>query len=135
VPFKIETIKTNRDDELNGVWADDLPDGLRLKVARMGNDRYNQAVSKRAQSHLNAVGEIDMDDESQVAELAEVYADTILMDWEGLEENGETVPCTRENRVRLMLEYPDFFRIVRRVSMQADLFRRAAQKEDQGNSN
>lgn len=129
--FEISKIKTDADGELNGVWTDDLGDGLKLKVARWSNSRFQAAVHEAAKKKMNGFGEINIDEAEARPALIKLMARHILKDFEGLTENGEPIQNSELEKTRLMLDYNDFFELVRQQSMNVELFR-VKQTEEAG---
>jgi len=133
--FDIATLETDLDAEAYGVWTPDLGKGLKLKVARLGNTAFTREMTSYTKSQMGPTGGVlDLDEDVAYKVLVEIYSRTILMDWEGLEENGIPQEYSQENAVRLMLKYPDLFKLAKLHSSRAELFRVKRIEEDAGNS-
>jgi len=132
--FEIGTIKTDAELEVNGAWTTDLGHGLKLFLGRIGNRSYQRLVREYAASQRSALGPVEINEDEATAELLRIYAETILLGWEGLEEGGETLEYSKDTAIRLLEEYPDFFRLVRAEASKIEWFRAKQIEEDAGNS-
>lgn len=126
--FDIAKLATDQGRENEGTWID-VGDDCRLCIARVGNRRYTDEVSKIARKNNVAT----LDNDTARKKMIDVYARTILLGWEGLQENGEDVPYTQENARRMLTEYPDFFRMIEAEASNAEHFRRSNVEETAGN--
>jgi hypothetical protein len=98
---------TNKELEENGAWID-MGDGTQLKIARAGNKKamdYSRQVSKPFQTQIR-FGKFTEEGFTKLA--IEVAAQCILLDWKNLQEDGEDVPYSKENAIRMLTDYPDF---------------------------
>lgn len=107
----------------DGVWVDLQDDGsVAIKVAKIGTLDYLNTVNKfsrkyQAQARLNRMTA------EQIVELnARVLSDCILLDWKGIEEDGNPIPYTRENAYRILKEYDDLRSMVEAHANDSDLF-------------
>ena len=119
--MELKDFKTDRDKEKDGVW-EDLGDGCSVLVARYGNQamvnayrRYPRVLRQRLES-----GQVDDDKSSTI--MAKVMADTILLDWKGLKEDGKEVPYSKEECVRVLTDYPDVRLMIFEISNEAQLY-------------
>jgi len=56
--------------------------------------------------------------------LIEVAARSLLIDWENLiDDDGKPVPCTLENKISVLTDYPDLFSSVIETASDTSLFR------------
>jgi len=98
---------TNPALELNGAWVD-IGDGSSVLVARNGN-KNSRALSKQLVApHKVALRNDKLPDDVLEKITIQVMAQTILLDWKGIDEAGQPVPYTVENARRLLTDYPDF---------------------------
>lgn len=133
----INLIRTDGEKELKGVWVD-FAEGIRLKIARSGNDAYNKLLRELSEPHIDLIRAESLKPENEQSEeykklnaaiMVEVRATTILLDWEAIEdENDETV----EYSLGQAMEYfrdpslKDFYVFVRIQSQNIDNFRKEA---------
>jgi len=107
----------------NGVWVD-VPDGGRLKLGMIGSHAYNQALDKHIKRYRNlirATGNLTV--EQNTAVTIQVYADSVLLDWDGYEdEHGQPLKCTRDNKVKMLTKYPNFRTLIESYAGDRDIF-------------
>ena len=101
--------------EEEGVWVD-IGDGGRLKVARRGNRRYRDKLraltrGRERQLQLNTLPEDIAEDM-----LCQALACGILLDWDGIEEDGRKLAYAQETAVELLRRYADFRVLVETLS-------------------
>jgi hypothetical protein len=119
---------SDRDAEVDGVWFVVGGPNERLKVARFDNHVYAKALRDLTREKEVALDLGAIPDEEQNSILAEAYARGLLKDWEGMEYNGKPIKYTYENAKMVMEEYPDFRRLVSKLSDKVDAFRTAKEK-------
>ena len=61
-------------------------------------------------------------------------AETVLLGWDGLEEDGKAVPYSIVEAERVMIDYPDFRDIVMDIASDLDMYRAAQDEETAKNS-
>lgn len=126
--------------ENEGIW-ETLPNGSKVKVARVGNDafikEYN-ALPPETQAQI----EDDSDDISEDV-AREVFADllskTILVDWDEVYIDDEKVPYDQDLAKELLRDIKDFRNDVWRIANNRNKFRqkereRSVKKQKQGSS-
>jgi hypothetical protein len=84
-----------------------------VTVARAGgtNVAYDRAVQKHMRPHRSKTGYLDND--VYVDVLKQAYADAVVLDWRGIEFDGEPLPYSRENALKLMRELPDLWDVIK----------------------
>ena len=109
----------------------DFGGGATVTIHRAGgmNAKFMRAAAKR-RARLNAARN-DLDASLRV--LAEVYAEAVVIDWQGIELNGEPLPYSKENVIRAFVEAPEFFNVIRAEAEEASNFRDAQREDDAGN--
>ena len=113
---------TNKKDEQEGKW-EDFGEGLSVKIARMGNPNYSKKFREIAKPYQKSIRRGTLGEQKSEELLIQAMADTILLDWKGLEENGKPVKFTREEAIRVMTEYPDFRDAVSEVAGAIETFK------------
>lgn len=90
-------------------WMDyrDANVEFRVKLKRVRT--LDSSKARQAYIRLDRTGET-VDDPKFLKWLA----DTVIVDWEGLQQGGQPWPCTPENKLELMDLLPGFFRFVSR---------------------
>ena len=119
--MELKDFKTDKDKEKDGVW-EDLGDGCSVLVARYGNQaminayrKYPRVLRQRLES-----GQVDDDKSSNI--LSKVMADTILLNWKGLKEDGKEVIYSKEECIRILADYPDVRNMIFEISNEAQLY-------------
>lgn len=126
---------TDKKKEVEGVWYD-MGDGCRLRVARKGNRRYTEKYQQldRERSIVRRAQLETLGDEEGEKVLAELIAHAILVDWEGVKDNGKEIPYSTEAAYEQLVKYPDFRVLVTELSEQQAMYRAEQQKADVKNS-
>jgi len=119
-----KTFKTDRTAEIEGVWLevavnDHNSKPIRIKISRMSssNKRYTKELNKVTKPHQSAIQNDALDNDLARKMLQEVFADTVLLDWENLpkselngnDEDTELLEFNRENALALFKELPDLY--------------------------
>jgi len=92
------------DEATSGKWFD-LGDGARIRVAKAGNERHEHVLKRLRKPYRNmrTVPDGVVDEITRRA-----AAEALLLDWEGIEENGEPQACTLEKKLEYFERFPDF---------------------------
>ncbi|HLL28582.1 MAG TPA: hypothetical protein VKT73_13140 [Xanthobacteraceae bacterium] len=101
--MRITDIKIDSNAIEHGDWVDApfIP-GLRLKVRGIGNSDYKALAVKQA-----ALSGFQKTDEIEEANLSEQLIETILVDWDGLEDDdGKPIPYSKDKAREYILD-PD----------------------------
>lgn len=107
--MKITSIKTDIAKAAAGIWVGDIPDfeGVRLKVRPSNNPDYRQLYSQLVETtprHLKRAGVVK-DYDTKVSISARCLADTVLLDWEGFEDDKDKpVPYSPELAKQWLLD-------------------------------
>lgn len=107
--MKIGSLKTDLAKAEAGIWIGDIPDmgDLRLKVRPTGNPDYRRVYAKLVETtprHAKRGGVI-VDHKIKADLSARTLADTVLLDWEGLEDDdGKPLPYSPELAKTLLLD-------------------------------
>lgn len=119
-----KTFKTDRNAEIEGVWVevginDHNGRPIRIRIARMSaaNKRYTKELNRVTKPHQSAIQNDAMDNELARKMLQEVFADTILLEWDNLpkseltgnDEDTDDLEFTRDNILALFKELPDMY--------------------------
>jgi len=121
---------TDKDLEENGVWVD-IGDGAKIKVARISNSRAAKAMQKLQES--NKVAEKFNSSAINDEAVIKIISETVLLDWEGMTEDGENVQYSNENAFKMLSKYNDFFTVVTELSGKMETFRKQDIEEDKEN--
>lgn len=113
---------TDPDLETNGVWVD-IGDGSKILVARLNNPEYAAMLTARTKPYMRQMGAGTMDPKQSADILMDVYAATILLDWEGVTEDGEDVPYSRATAKQYLTDFKDFRKLVNEIAGGMETYR------------
>lgn len=109
---------------------------IALRIARAGgsNKRYERRLEKAFKPYRRQIQAGTADEKVLRRALIEVFAETVVLGWENVhDENGEPLPFTKDNCVKLFNDLPDFFDDVRDAASSYDLFRQDEMEVDAKN--
>lgn len=118
--IKLSSIKADPVRETEGDWQDipDLP-GLRLKVRSLEFTQYRVARDLLTQKLIRKYGRKPIPPDVQTKEFGRLYADHILLDWEGIADDvGASIPYSRD-AAHEYLSDPDFRKLTAAVEWAA----------------
>lgn len=137
-PYAI--FKTDEKLETEGVILD--YGSFRIKIARAGgaNKAFGKQFTERFKPYKRQMDIGSMDDKVATSIMAELYADTIILDMDVLDEtnskpsepvyvqgvldpDGKVLPYEKSNVVAMLIELPELFRDVQEQSNLVSLFR------------
>lgn len=123
---------TDETREIEGTWFN-LSKTARVKVARAGNPKYIKALRKKLDENRLDLDSKD-DESNELAEklISDVMAETILLDWEGLEFRGKPMTYSSFN-ARLLLQIKDFRKKIGALSESFEAFK-VKEEAEQGNA-
>lgn len=101
--------KTDASKETDGVWYPLTPE-VSFKLRRMGGKNSQKLKQYAATAYKPYAKQIEADALSQEKsfELAcAMLVDLILVDWKGVESDGQPLEFTRENALKLLSGLPD----------------------------
>lgn len=120
--------------EADGVWT---PIGtMQFKLARAGgdNDAFVKVASKRFKPFQAAIAADAMPKQLATDLVVEVFVETILKDWKDVHDrDGELLPFTTENAVRLLTELPNLFMALQHEAQKVSNFRKVNLEAAAGN--
>lgn len=119
--------------------------GNRIKMARagIGNPAFQASMTKRTQPYRRQIANNTMDGNKEAEILRNVYADSVIHDWEvqvdgewkrGIEaEDGSVIPFTKENVVATLEKLPELFLELQQLASNASHYRVEQLEDDSGN--
>lgn len=122
--------ETDREIEKTGIVLDygfnSKKQPIQIRIARAGgaNERYSKLLELRTKPYRRQIQNETL--ENAVAEkiTKEVYAQTVVLGWTGVEDrDGNEMPFTQENCVKIFTDLPDLWSDVQSQSTRASLFR------------
>jgi len=124
---------TDEKSELEGIW-EDAGGGAKVLVARVGNKRYTERFKRLGKGLQRQLDRGSLPEDKQAAILISIIADTILLDWSGLADEGETVEYSKENAKAKLKKYPEFRQFIWDIANDVENYRLEDREEDLGNS-
>lgn len=93
----ISSLKQDIDLAESGTWVE--YEDAKFKIRSTDSKFYRKIITNLALKNGNSRRR--KDPEAILEVTVEGLADGILIDWEGIEENGQPLPCTRENKLKV----------------------------------
>ncbi len=132
-------MKTNLDkmfkndvtQETEGIWFD-ISDEVGFKVKRFGGENANAseaAMTKHFKPYARAIQFETMDPKKESELMTKVFVEACMVDWKGVEIDGEIVKYTPEKAIQLFLARPELRKTLVDYASQSKNYR-----EDLGNS-
>ena len=124
---------TDKNLEENGVWIT-IDDTSAVHIARFKNKKFltkARAYMRKHRAYVELNG--DLPDEVN----RKLVAETILLDWKGIKDEGKDVKYSQEAACKIFEKYPDFLESIVDISKDREAFRVeeiAADKETLGKS-
>lgn len=122
--------KTDESLETSGivliVGESDAGKKIGIKIARAGgaNKAFQRVLAAKTRPYRRQIEQNTMSNSVMEALICEVYADTVVLDWENVEdEQDNPMDCTRENIIKLFTDLPDLFADVRAGAADSSAFR------------
>jgi hypothetical protein len=117
--------------EKQGIWLDF--GGPRFRVLRSGptNKKFLQVLSEKQRPVAAQIRAGVLSEDHSRRILAEVYADSIITDWEDVKDaDGVILDFSRENVIKVLCDLPDLFTIIQDFSSNIANFRHVAIEEE-----
>lgn len=116
---------TSKSAEREGITVD-YGDGIKVRVARAGgsNREYIARLEQISRKHRRQI-QLDILPEDVAGKITrELYADTIILGWEGVtDREGKPLPFNRENVIKILEDLPDLFKDIQEHAGNLSLFR------------
>lgn len=101
--------KADTQHELEGIWLE-IADGVRFKVKRFGGKNSEQ-VKKMMAKHYKPFARLFekglLPEEKQREIYTTIFVKSSMLDWEGIEIEGELQPYSEEKAIELLKSLPD----------------------------
>ena len=132
----LRAFATNPDLEKNGYWEYfDIEESTGVKIARIGNEAYNQEFSRLPRRLRQMMDEGILPEAESLPIICGILSRTILKDWKGLKDNGVDLGSyDPEKGARMMVAYKDFRDLIWQASNMASNYRDEEVEEVAGNS-
>lgn len=122
----------DKNKEVDGVW-ENITEDIRIKIARIGNPRYQKAIQKYMRPHRRTIRRGTVDDSIIEQCVIKAMADTVLLGWEGVEEDGKALVYSRDEAERLLTDYREFREQVSEIASELEAFRAEEDEEAEKN--
>lgn len=134
----LSKFRTDESKEEAGVWVD-FGDGIRVRVRRLKSRKSIEFRKELDKPHADVIRRGSMDDKTAEDLLIRQIAGGVIADWEGVEDedadgNAIAVPYTFDNAYSILKKASDFRDEILSVSVGADNYRNAVDKDAVGNS-
>jgi hypothetical protein len=123
--------KGDKQTESDGVWFE-VSEGVKFRVKRMGGNNQAEvakATTKYYTPYAKLIEKNLMPLEKVAKITAKIFVDSCLIDWEGVEIDGQEAPFSKETAVAFFTELPDLLTVLMDYAGSVESFR-----EDLGNS-
>lgn len=128
----LKNYKTDAKKENEGVWQN-LGDGVKVLVARWNNKNFNRVMEGLMKPHQYALRNNNLPDDVAAEILSKVMARTVLLGWEGLEEDGVPVVYSQKEALRVLTDYKDFKAHVQSVAQSMEVYKSQEDEETEKN--
>lgn len=128
--------KTDEAREKTGITLD-LGEVGKFKLARAGgsNVQFQKRLMALSKPYRRAIQTGNIDPKVADALLAEAFADTVLLGWDGVTgEDGAKLDFNKANALKLLTDLPDLFKDIREAAEDATLFNLELTEGDAKNS-
>ncbi|MBW1672128.1 MAG: hypothetical protein JRJ45_00530 [Deltaproteobacteria bacterium] len=106
----------------------DLSESISIRILRAGggNKKFGRSYTRITAPFQRRMQAKQMDDATSDRLHYEIYAESVVIGWKGIRFEGsdEDAPLTKENVVKLFVEMPDVFDIIRDAAMNMASFRK-----------
>ena len=107
MPINLNKFKFDHTKTEQGVWVDFEGD-TRFKIASLHSRRFELKLSDLMKPYRSPALRHKLDDQDFMLNLRTIaMAESVLIDWEGIEYNGEPLPFTIENAKSLLTQAPE----------------------------
>ena len=131
--MEITTAFADPDLELDGVWLD-YRDGSRVKVARLGNPRFQKLYDAKMKPFRRLQRQNRLDGETENRVLCECLAGAILRDWRGFTKFDEELAYSTKAALDLLLASIDFRNEITDLASAEESFHQGHEQDSEGNS-
>jgi len=99
---------------------------FKIRIARAGgaNTDFNRSLRARIKPYKKQIEHNLMDNDLAQQILAEVYADSVILNWSGVtDEEGNELEFTRENVIKVLTDLPELFNDIQAQAQELSNFR------------
>lgn len=128
----LKDLRNSPELEAEGVWQPAGGD-TEILVARWGNPRSTRLFQSLTRPYRRQIDNGTMDPKKQTEILCKVVAQTILLDWKNLREDGVELEYSTDEAFRVLQEYDELLQLVRDYAEDAEAYRERELEESEGN--
>ena len=138
-----DIFETDEDLENAGIWLDYGDFRVKIASAGQGNKKYVKYAEKALKPIRRAMQAGAVSNERSMAIMSDIYAKTIVLDWQVKSDNGwkpgiegrdgEVLPFNKEEVAKVFEALPNLFIDVQEQANAISNFRKAEIEEDSGN--
>ena len=125
--------KTDESLETKGVWfVIDAENGVEILLKRYGGSNAKSiqaALAKYMKPYAHQIQNGTLDQKKSLEIGVKIFVDSCVIDWKGIEIDGQEVPFTIEAANKLFLSLPELFRTLEKYCSDVENY-----KEELGNS-
>jgi len=119
---------TDEKKEVEGVW-ETLGEGCKVLVARTGNPKYEKVYNRITKPYRQQIKRDSLSEEKARDITIQLIAESVLLDWQGIEEDGKPVKYSKKEAIRLLTKYKDFRNAVSELAGSIALFKSQEDEE------
>lgn len=104
-----KSFKADSTMEKEGIWFE-ISEDVRFRISRFGGSNstaVKKAMAKYYKPYAKAIEKDLLSEEKQKKILAKSFVDACVVDWEGVEIDGEPTPFSKEKAVEFFCALPD----------------------------
>lgn len=109
---------------------------IRIRVARAGgsNTRFDKLLEQRLKPYRRQIQTDTMDRALLEDIMMNVFAETVILGWENVDDkDGNVIPFSKENCIKLFKDLPDLYRDIQEQSTKVALYRAEIKDIESGN--
>lgn len=132
----LSTIRRDFAKEQDGVWLVFSPAGLRLKLARWGNPRFQARLDELMAPHKTLQLVENLPEELVLDLCKQAASETVLVDWDdNHDDEGQPIPYSAAKALEYFHdpELSDLWLFVFKESQRASVYRKEAKAKALGN--
>lgn len=130
-----DVFETDAGKETDGIVLDYGEMGS-IMISRAGgaNKKFAKSLEFRSRPYKRQIDKGTMDNDTAVKLMAEVFADTIVIGWVGINDReGNPIEFNKENCVKLFIDLPELFADVQDASTSIANFQQEQNEDDSKN--
>ncbi|MCQ8781722.1 hypothetical protein [Mangrovibrevibacter kandeliae] len=131
-----EQFSTDQDAESGRGISLRYGEGINITIHRAGgaNRKFLRRYEAKTKPYTRQIQNGTMDEEVSRQLMAELYAETVIVGWEGVtDREGNPLQFNVENATKLLLDLPELFRDIQGAAQDRSLFLADAAEAVEGN--